>query len=269
MARETGNADFPQKQFETVLLHSLRVMDQNREYLQMHLAASCDEKTKQALADMGQESLRMERTLREMMELLTVQRSEKPPMKPVDLRWVLSEIAEMAPEIQKQLNTELTVDYGGMERCYVKADQEETEQLLFHLLSNALRASSPGGHVSYRLSRDDTDLHLVVEDDGCGLPTPDNWMENRRRFLGGVQAGLLLCRYYCSHMGWELSLNTCSPCGTRAELFIPLGTTMFPIEGSVELRSARRELTADGLRWRLLRELALLRQEPKESEPKE
>ena len=44
MANETGKPDFPQKQFETVLLHSLRVMDQNREYLQMHLARSCDEK---------------------------------------------------------------------------------------------------------------------------------------------------------------------------------------------------------------------------------
>ena len=53
MANETGKPDFPQKQFETVLLHSLRVMDQNREYLQMHLARSCDEKTRQALEDMG------------------------------------------------------------------------------------------------------------------------------------------------------------------------------------------------------------------------
>ena len=42
---------------------------------------------------------------------------------------------------------------------------------------------------------------MIVEDDGCGLPTGENWMENRRRFLGGVQAGLLLCRRYCAHMG--------------------------------------------------------------------
>ena len=264
MGNETGRAEFPQKQFETVLLHSLRVMDQNREYLQMHLAETGDEKTKQALADMGQESVRMERTLREMMNLLDAEQNGAPPMKPVDLCWVLSEIAEMAPEVKRQVGTELTVECGGMDRCYVKADQEETEQLLFHLLSNALRAVSPGGHVKFALSRDDTDLHLVVEDDGCGLPTPDNWMENRRRFLGGAQAGVLLCRRYCAHMGWELSLNLRVPRGTRAELLIPLGTTMFPIEGSVELRAARPGLAADGLRWQLLRELALLRRETKE-----
>ena len=67
MAKESGMGDFPRKQFESVLLHSLRIMDQNREYLQMHLARTGDERTRQALEDMGQESIRLERTLREMM----------------------------------------------------------------------------------------------------------------------------------------------------------------------------------------------------------
>lgn len=234
MAKESGMGDFPRKQFESVLLHSLRIMDQNREYLQMHLARTGDERTRQALEDMGQESIRLERTLREMMGLLEVEMNDKPPMKPVDLCWILMEAAQMAPEIEKQL--------------------------LFHLLSNALRAVSPGGQIKIRLTRDDEDLYLIVEDDGCGLPTGENWMENRRRFLGGVQAGLLLCRRYCAHMGWVLSLTPRGAgSGTRAEVRIPLAGTMFPIEGSVELHTIHPALTtADGLRWQILRELALL-----------
>lgn len=99
-----------------------------------------------------------------------------------------------------------------------------------------------------------------MEDDGCGLPTGENWMENRRCFLGGVQAGLLLCRRYCAHMGWVLSLTPRDAgSGTRAEVRIPLAGTMFPIEGSVELHTIHPALTtADGLRWQILRELALL-----------
>lgn len=212
MAKESGMGDFPRKQFESVLLHSLRIMDQNREYLQMHLARTGDERTRQALEDMGQESIR------------------------------------------------LIVDHSPFRRCYVKADAQEAEQLLFHLLSNALRAVSPGGQIKIRLTRDDEDLYLIVEDDGCGLPTGENWMENRRRFLGGVQAGLLLCRRYCAHMGWVLSLTPRDAgSGTRAEVRIPLAGTMFPIEGSVELHTIHPALTtADGLRWQILRELALL-----------
>lgn len=123
-----------------------------------------------------------------------------------------------------------------------------------------LRAVSPGGQIKIRLTRDDEDLYLIVEDDGCGLPTGENWMENRRRFLGGVQAGLLLCRRYCAHMGWVLSLTPRDAgSGTRAEVRIPLAGTMFPIEGSVELHTIHPALTtADGLRWQILRELALL-----------
>lgn len=186
--------------------------------------------------------------------------NDKPPMKPVDLCWILMEAAQMAPEIEKQLDIRLNVDHSPFRRCYVKADAQEAEQLLFHLLSNALRAVSPGGQIKIRLTRDDEDLYLIVEDDGCGLPTGENWMENRRRFLGGVQAGLLLCRRYCAHMGWVLSLTPRDAgSGTRAEVRIPLAGTMFPIEGSVELHTIHPALTtADGLRWQILRELALL-----------
>ena len=199
-------------------------------------------------------------TLREMMGLLEVEMNDKPSMKPVDLCWILMEAAQIAPEIEKQLGIRLTVDHSPFRRCYVKADAQEAEQLLFHLLSNALRAVSPGGQIKIRLTRDDEDLYLIVEDDGCGLPTGENWMENRRRFLGGVQAGLLLCRRYCAHMGWVLSLTPRGAgSGTRAEVRIPLAGTMFPIEGSVELHTIHPALTtADGLRWQILRELALL-----------
>ncbi len=138
------------------------------------------------------------------------------------------------------------MDHSPFRRCYVKADAQEAEQLLFHLLSNALRAVSPGGQIKIRLTRDDEDLYLIVEDDGCGLPTGENWMENRRR--------------YCAHMGWVLSLTPRDAgSGTRAEVRIPLAGTMFPIEGSVELHTIHPALTtADGLRWQILRELALL-----------
>lgn len=62
-------AGFPQKQLETAFLHSLRLLEQNREYLQMHLQPLKDARTAQALEDMEQEAARLERTFRELMEL--------------------------------------------------------------------------------------------------------------------------------------------------------------------------------------------------------
>ena len=136
MAKESGMGDFPRKQFESVLLHSLRIMDQNREYLQMHLARTGDERTRQALEDMGQESIRLERTAGDDGpagsgdERQAVHEAGRPVLDP-------DGAAQIAPEIEKQLGIRLTVDHSPFRRCYVKADAQEAEQLLFHLLSNA------------------------------------------------------------------------------------------------------------------------------------
>lgn len=108
---------------------------------------------------------------------------------------------------------------------------------------------------------DRQDIRLTIEDDGCGLPEGEGWLENRRRFLGGAQAGLLLCRRYCRQLGWELALLPRTPQGVRAELTLPLPTRPFPIETTVEFRSQPShpdEHSTTALQHQLRRELYLL-----------
>lgn len=208
-----GEAEFPQKQLETAFLHSLRLMDQNREYLQMHLAPAADSRAAQALDDMAVESARLERTFREVMELSA---PEQPLHKlPLDLCQLVSQMARMEEEIKAQCGTTLRADCGGLTQCLVWGDRAMAEQICFHLLSNALHAVAPGGSITVGLCRTEQDVTLFVEDDGCGLPEGESWLENRRRFLGGAQAGLLLCRRYCRQLGWELALLPRSPQGAR------------------------------------------------------
>ena len=224
-------AGFPQKQLETAFLHSLRLLEQNREYLQMHLQPLKDARTAQALEDMEQEAARLERTFRELMELSA---PEGPVQKrPVDLCRLLAQLEGLRGEIDAQSSTKLTVDCGGLEQCLVWGDREMAEQICFHLLSNALRAVAPGGNIQVCLRQTGQDIRLTIEDDGCGLPEGEGWLENRRRFLGGAQAGLLLCRRYCRQLGWELALLPRTPQGVRAELTLPLPTRPFPIETTV------------------------------------
>lgn len=254
--------EFPQKQLETAFLHSLRLLEQNREYLQMHLQPLKDARTAQALDDMELEAARLERTLRELMELSA---PETPVQKrPVDLCLLLAQLEGLHGEIDAQSSTKLTVDCGGLEQCLVWGDREKAEQICFHLLSNALRATVPGGNIWVRLQRTEQDIRLSVEDDGCGLPEGEGWLENRRRFLGGAQAGLPLCRRFCRQLGWELTLLPRTPQGVRAELTLPLPTRPFPIETTIEFRSHPDEHSVTALQHQLRRELYLLtRRHPK------
>lgn len=250
-----GEAEFPQKQLETAFLHSLRLMDQNREYLQMHLAPAADSRAAQALDDMAVESARLERTFREVMELSA---PEQPLHKlPLDLCQLVSQMDRMGEEIKAQCGTTLRADCGGLTQCLVWGDRAMAEQICFHLLSNALHAAAPGGSITVGLRRTEQDVTLFVEDDGCGLPEGESWLENRRRFLGGAQAGLLLCRRYCRQLGWELALLPRSPQGARAELKLPLPTRPVPIEATVEFRSSA-DRTPTALQHQLRRELYLL-----------
>ena len=233
-------AGFPQKQLETAFLHSLRLLEQNREYLQMHLQPLKDARAAQALEDMEQEAARLERTFRELMELSA---PEKPVQKrPVDLCRLLAQLEGLRGEIDAQSSTKLTVDCGGLEQCLVWGDREMAEQICFHLLSNALRAAAPGGNIQVCLRQG------------------ESWLENRRRFLGGAQAGLLLCRRYCRQLGWALALLPRTPQGVRAELTLPLPTRPFPIETTVEFRSQPShsdEHSTTALQHQLRRELYL------------
>ena len=176
-----GEAEFPQKQLETAFLHSLRLMDQNREYLQMHLAPAADSRAAQALDDMAVESARLERTFREVMELSA---PEQPLHKlPLDLCQLVSQMDQMGEEIKAQCGTTLRADCGGLTQCLVWGDRVMAEQICFHLLSNALHAVAPGGSITVGLCRTEQDVTLFVEDDGCGLPEGESW-----RGTGGAAA---------------------------------------------------------------------------------
>ena len=62
--RNDGAGGSLREEFGDVCFHALGIIDQNREYLQMHLLASADLPTRQALSDIQIESARLDRTVR-------------------------------------------------------------------------------------------------------------------------------------------------------------------------------------------------------------
>lgn len=245
---------FPRKAFEMVCFHAIGLIDQNREYLQMHLT-DADENTRQALADVELETARLERTVGEMMDLLTLEQ-DAASLRVLDLREVLRQVEVLETDIFQQLGVRLVVT-AEAERCPVRCDLDGVEQLCFHLLSNALRATASGGTVALMLRPTDSGWQLVVTDEGCGLPDParDNWKENRRRFLGGAGVGLRLCQAVCAHAGWTLTVENRPQKGVEARVEIPaIPEALLP---SVELAAAGEERSSR-LRWLLARETAIL-----------
>ena len=249
----------PQKDVEQACFHALGLVGRNCEYLEQHLArVGADEQTRQAVNDISAAAARLDRTMNEVMTLLDFLRAEEPPqLSPLDLCQMLQQIAAQADMVQEQLNVELTLDYGGLTSCRVMADCSDAELLCLHLLSNALRASAPGGKIVLRLCRAEDAWRLTVTDHGCGLPGPANWQENRRRFLGGAGAGLKICRAVCRRAGWGFALEAGSGGGAEAVVTLPMEPETAASGDTIALHAAG-EVLPSRLRWQLERELHLL-----------
>ena len=245
--------EFPRREFESVCFHAIGLVDQNREYLQMHLRESGDAPTRQALADMELQTARLERTLSEMMDLMALEEDPVPSRRGFDLCSVLRQAASLREEMARQAKVHLTVSCEP-DTCPVLGSPEEAELMVFHLLSNALRASAPGGKIVLRLCRAEDAWRLTVTDHGCGLPGPANWQENRRRFLGGAGAGLKICRAVCRRAGWGFALEAG---GAEAVVTLPMEPETAASGDTIALHAAG-EVLPSRLRWQLERELHLL-----------
>ncbi len=275
MQREAGALEIqavPQRDVEQACFHALGLIGRNCEYLEQHLARSgADEASRQAVADIGAETARLDRTVNEVMALLEFLRAEElPTLYPLDLCGLMQQIAAQADMIQAQLNVALELDCGGWTACRVMADRSDAELLLLHLISNALRACSAGGKVQVLLRRSETCWQLTVLDNGCGLPerSEEAWIENRRCFLGGAKLGLLLCRECCHRMGWGLRVEDAPEAGTQAVITIPLSTDR-AAGNMLELHSENDTLRAERqyrLRAMLVRELRTM---PERGDPED
>lgn len=215
--------EFPREGFKTVCFHALDLITQNREYLEDHLRKHWkDQQSLDALADLQTAVSQLEGALGEMMALLDcISQPPQMDLRGLELCTLVQSIQSQAEQIQQSLGVELRVEYPT-HPCMTLGDWAWAEEICLQLLSNALRACRSGGRVELFLCPDGEGWQLRVEDNGCGLPgAGGDPLQNRRCFLGGAGAGLLLCQAYCTQLGWELELAPRLHQGTQAIVRIP------------------------------------------------
>lgn len=144
-------------------------------------------------------------------------RLPEPEVHPVEIDALLRRVAavETRCEVQMLPGPDITI----------QADAAQLEQLLINLLRNAADASSElGGRVELSWKRVGQELHVLVEDEGPGLPE-----ESGNLFVpfyttkpGGSGIGLALSRQIAEGHGGTLVLENRVGGGARARLTLPL-----------------------------------------------
>jgi len=98
-----------------------------------------------------------------------------------------------------QLETAIDPDAGT-----IQGDPERIQQIVWNLISNAIKFTQPGGHVQLRVARTGSEVEITVSDDGAGI-SPEFLPHVFERFrqehggtkrrYGGLGLGLAIVRH--------------------------------------------------------------------------
>ncbi len=109
-------------------------------------------------------------------------------------------------------------------------DRERIEQIIFHLLDNAIKFTPESGQVTLRTWRDRKQVAFEIEDTGIGIS--ENQLpllfekfqqleEYRRRIYGGTGLGLALTKQLIELHGGRIEVNSCPGKGSSFTVWLP------------------------------------------------
>ncbi|MEL6857303.1 MAG: ATP-binding protein [Pseudomonadota bacterium] len=107
----------------------------------------------------------------------------------------------------------------------IEADEKRIRQILFNLVSNAMRFTDPGGQISIAAERMGDTARLTVKDNGRGIPPEeqatrfDSFTSSDRR---GAGLGLSLVKHFVQLHGGNVGIKSQPGGGTEVVCWIPV-----------------------------------------------
>jgi signal transduction histidine kinase/CheY-like chemotaxis protein len=149
---------------------------------------------------------------------------------PFDVCATVTDAARMWEDQARAKGLSFTVELGGCP-AMIMGDAARVRQIVFNLLSNALKFTKTG-HVMLRIDVGEDDrLRVVVTDSGIGIPADklEEIFESFRqadagttRQFGGTGLGLSICRNLARAMGGDVSVSSVVGEGATFTLVLPL-----------------------------------------------
>jgi signal transduction histidine kinase len=185
-------------------------------------------------------------------DLLMMARSDAEALtlikEPIDISGPIEEALLSARTQAIKRNVKLSVELPDRE-VLIAADAMRLRQLVALLLDNAVRYSPPGACVSLTCSCTDKSVHIVIQDEGIGIPQDDLPFIFERDFRAhnarvfrpdGTGLGLAIARALTAGHAGRLELKSVEGSGTTASLELPLQE-----EDLTEAPGKRHEYTRD------------------------
>ncbi len=118
------------------------------------------------------------------------------------------------------------------ERFVLRGDRRQLVSAVFNLLENAVKYSDRGSIVEVRVAGDDTEIAVVVQDHGIGIPAKDldriferfyRVDQARSRETGGTGLGLSIVRHVARNHGGSVTVSSREGAGSTFMFVVPTG----------------------------------------------
>lgn len=148
----------------------------------------------------------------------------------VDLAAVVADVVESQSPRAADRDIEIAVSTSGA--AVVCADAGRLTQVVDNVVSNAVKYSHHGGHVSIGISDRGSRVCLTVTDDGPGIPVADQAQlfsrfyrapQVRHTAVQGTGLGLHISRQIVEALGGSITLTSEPGQGTSVEVVLPAG----------------------------------------------
>jgi protein-histidine pros-kinase len=190
-----------------------------------------NERQKDYLNDILTSGRHLLHLINDMLDLVKVQ-AGKADLKP-EAFFVAEAIGEVASSLrsiaqkkQIELNVQVADDVGE-----ATLDRHRFKQILYNLLSNALKFTEPNGHVGVVVTPLGAEFLVVVSDDGIGIRPEDlgrlftefeQLDAGTARRFGGTGLGLALTRELVTLLGGEITVESEHGKGSRFTVRLPV-----------------------------------------------
>ncbi|MGG2063286.1 cell wall metabolism sensor histidine kinase WalK [Bacillus sp. S14(2024)] len=177
-----------------------------------------------------EETERMIRLVNALLQLSKLDSTEYRLMKEwVDFTQFFSNIIDRF-EMSKEQNVSFNRSFSKKSR-FIEIDEDKITQVLYNIISNALKYSPEGGTVTYRLREREDMLEVSISDQGMGIPKEnvDKVFERfyrvdkaRSRKLGGTGLGLAIAKEMIQAHGGSIWAKSEEGKGTTIYFTLPM-----------------------------------------------
>ncbi|PHA00433.1 cell wall metabolism sensor histidine kinase WalK [Bacillus pseudomycoides] len=230
---EQERIDRERREFVANVSHELRTpLTTMRSYLEaLGEGAWQDENiAPQFLQVTQEETERMIRLVNALLQLSKLDSTEYRLMKEwVDFTQFFSNIIDRF-EMSKEQNVSFNRSFSKKSR-FIEIDEDKVTQVLYNIISNALKYSPEGGTVTYRLREREDMLEISISDQGMGIPKEnvDKIFERfyrvdkaRSRKLGGTGLGLAIAKEMIQAHGGSIWAKSEEGKGTTIYFTLPM-----------------------------------------------